>query len=61
MTSAISDHVESMRKLDGEPPLKVYRNCKRPYPKDYQQPEIDASDDLDAQGIHHFQELIGIL
>jgi Reverse transcriptase (RNA-dependent DNA polymerase). len=59
VTSAISN-VESMRKLDGEPPLKVYGDCKRPYPKDYR-PEIDASDELDSQGIHRFQELIGIL
>jgi hypothetical protein len=59
ITSAISN-VESMRKLDGEPPLKVYGDCKRPYPKDYC-PEIDVSDELDAKGIHRFQELIGIL
>jgi hypothetical protein len=59
ITSAISN-VESMRKMDGEPPLKVYGDCKRPNPKDYR-PEIDTSDELDAQGIHHFQELIGIL
>ena len=59
ITSAISN-VESLRKMDGEPPLKVYGDCKRPYPKDYR-PEIDASDELDDQGIHWFQELIGIL
>jgi Reverse transcriptase (RNA-dependent DNA polymerase). len=46
--SAISN-VESMRKLDGEPPLKVYGDCKRPYPKDYR-PELDASDDLERKG-----------
>jgi hypothetical protein len=49
-----------MRKMDGEPPLKLYGDCKRPYPNDYR-PAIDASDELDAQGIHRFQELIGIL
>jgi Reverse transcriptase (RNA-dependent DNA polymerase). len=59
VASTISN-VESMRKLDGEPPLKVYGDCKRPYPKDYC-PEIDVSDELDSQGIYRFQELIGIL
>jgi hypothetical protein len=59
ITSAILN-VESMRKMDGDPPLKVYGDCKRPYPKEYR-PEIDISDELDAQGIHRFQELIGIL
>jgi len=59
ITSAVAN-VESMRKMDGEPPLKVYGDCKRPYPKDYR-PEIDVSEELDAQGIHRFQELIGIL
>jgi Reverse transcriptase (RNA-dependent DNA polymerase). len=57
--SAISN-VESMRKLDGEPPLKIYGDCKRPYPKDYR-PEIDVSDELDPKGTHRYQELIGIL
>jgi hypothetical protein len=59
LTAAISN-VEAMRKLDGEPPLKVYGDCKRPYPKEYR-PEIDVSDELDSKGIHRFQELIGIL
>jgi hypothetical protein len=59
VTSAIRN-VESMRKQDGEPPLKVYGDCKRPYPKDYR-PEIDVSHELDSDGIHRYQELIGIL
>jgi hypothetical protein len=59
ITSAIAN-VESLRKMDGEPPLKVYGDCKRPYPKDYR-PEIDVSEELDDHGVHRFQELIGIL
>jgi hypothetical protein len=56
-----NSNVDSMRKLDGEPPLKVYGDCKRRYPKDYC-PELDASDELDAKGIHHYPELlIGIV
>lgn len=59
IASAIAN-VESMRKQDNEPPLKVYGDCKRPYPKEYR-PEIDISEELDDQGIHRYQELIGIL
>lgn len=49
-----------MRKLDSKTLLKVYGDCKQPYPKGYR-PEIDVSDELDEKGIHIFQELIGIL
>lgn len=57
--SAIQN-VEGMLKGDGSPPLKVYGDYKRPYGKEYR-PELDVTDELDAQGIQRYQELIGIL
>jgi hypothetical protein len=54
--SAISN-VEDMLKRDGSPPLKVYGDSKRPYPSSYR-PEIDVTEELDADGIQKFQELL---
>ena len=57
--SAIQN-VEQMLKSDGASPLKVYGDCKRPYPSAYR-PEIDVSEELDDENIQRFQELIGVL
>jgi hypothetical protein len=57
---AAVDNVENLLKSDGAPPLKVYGDCKRPYPSNYR-PEIDVSPELNADGIQRFQELIGVL
>lgn len=57
---AAIENVEGMLRSDGSPPLKVYGDCKRPYPKDYR-PELDITDELGADGIQRFQELIGML
>lgn len=54
------DNVEASLKADSLPPLKVYGKCKRPYPSKYR-PELDTTDELDADGIHKYQELIGVL
>jgi hypothetical protein len=56
---AAIENVENMLKSDGVPPLKVYRDCKRPYPSSYR-PEVDVSEELNPDGIQRYQELIGI-
>jgi hypothetical protein len=53
-------NVEQMLKSDGASPLKVYGDCKRPYPSTYR-PEIDVSEELDDENVQRFQELIGVL
>lgn len=57
---AAIENVENMLKSDGSPPLKVYGDCKRPYPSSYR-PEIDVSEELNPDGVQRYQELIGIL
>jgi ribosomal protein L31E len=53
-------NVEASLKSEGLPPLKVYGKCKRPYPTKYR-PELDSTDELNAEGAHKYQELIGVL